>query len=193
MGMARELHLLSKMNLGRVYRRSELAHLSPTVDRYLDRLIKQKALVKVSAGLYVRPKVSAFGAVPPSEDSLIKSFLKDDRFLVNSFSNYNQLGLGLTQLYNFNVVYNYKRFGEFELGGKKYFFKRVPHFPLQLTKEFLLVDLLNNLKQLSEDQATILDNLRKNKDTFNYQKVLSEAKKYGRPRTRKILEEIYNT
>lgn len=175
-----------------VYRRSDLARYTTAVDRYLDRLVKKNEVVKVSGGLYLRPKASAFGAVPPDEQSLVKTFLKDDRFLVNSFNNYNQLGLGLTQLYGPNVVYNYKRFGEFELGGKKFFFKRVPKFPHQLSKEYLLVDMLNNLKELAEDEVSVFENLKKNKENFDTKRVLSLAKEYGRPRTKKFLDEVYN-
>ena len=189
--MAKDELLLGRMKIGQVYRRSDLARYSATVDRYLDRLVKKNKLVKVSGGLYLRPNVSAFGAVPADNNTLVKTFLKDDRFLVNSYNNYNQLGLGLTQLYQNNVVYNYKRFGEFELGGKKFFFKRMPKFPRQLSKEFLLVDLLNNLKDLAEDETLILENLKNNKENFDVKKVMTLAKEYGRPRTKKFLEEVY--
>lgn len=189
--MAKEELFLNKMKQGQVYRRSDLVRHASAVDRYLNRLVKKNEVVKVSGGLYLRPINSAFGAVPPDEQSLVKTFLKDDRFLVNSFNNYNQLGLGLTQLYDHIVVYNYKRFGEFEIGGKKFFFKRVPKFPRQLTKEFLLVDMLNNLKELAEDEAAVVENLRKNKSNFDAKKVLFLAKVYGRSRTKKILDEVY--
>lgn len=192
MRVAKEELLLNKMKQGQVYRRSDLARHTTAVDRYLDRLVKKNEVVKVSGGLYLRPKASAFGAVPPDEQSLVKTFLKDDRFLVNSFNNYNQLGLGLTQLYGHNVVYNYKRFGEFELGGKKFFFKRVPKFPYQLSKEYLLVDMLNNLKELAEDEVSVFENLKKNKENFDAKRVLSLAKEYGRPRTKKFLDEVYS-
>ena len=85
MRVAKEELLLNKMKQGQVYRRSDLARYTAAVDRYLDRLVKKNEVVKVSGGLYLRPKVSAFGAVPPDEQSLVKTFLKDDRFLVNSF------------------------------------------------------------------------------------------------------------
>lgn len=192
MRVAKEELLLNKMKQGQVYRRSDLARYTAAVDRYLDRLVKKNEVVKVSGGLYLRPKVSAFGAVPPDEQSLVKTFLKDDRFLVNSFNNYNQLGLGLTQLYGHSVVYNYKRFGEFELGGKKFFFKRVPKFPYQLSKEYLLVDMLNNIKELAEDEVSVFVNLKKNKENFDTKKVLLLAREYGRPRTKKLLYEVYN-
>lgn len=191
MRLAKEELLLNKMKQGQVYRRSDLARHTTAVDRYLNRLVMKKEVVKVSGGLYLRPLASAFGAVPPNEQSLVKTFLNDDRFLINSFNNYNQLGLGLTQLYGHNVVYNYKRFGEFELGGKKFFFKRVPKFPHQLSKEYLLVDMLNNLKELAEDEVLVFENLKKNKENFDPKKVLSLAKEYGRPRAKKFLDKVY--
>jgi hypothetical protein len=192
MRVAKEELLLNKMKQGLVYRRSDLVRYSTAVDRHLDRLVKKNEVIKVSSGLYLRPKSSVLGVVPPDENLLIKSFLKDDRFLVNSFNNYNQLGLGLTQIYGHKIVYNYKRFGEFELGGRKYFFKRVPKFPHQLSKEFLVVDMLNNLKELAEDEVLVFENLKKNKENFDKKKVLSLAKEYGRPRTKKFLIEVYN-
>lgn len=189
--MAKEELLLNQMKEGQVYRRSDLLQYSTAIDRHLAQLLSDKKVVKVSGGLYLKPKASAFGAVPADDKTLVQSFLKDDRFLVNSYSNYTQLGLGLTQLYSFNVVYNYKRFGEMELGGKKYFFKRVPRFPQRLTKEFLLVDMLNNLKDLPEDENVVFDNLKLKKDSFDSKKVQYFAKLYGRPKTKKIVLEVY--
>ncbi|OYZ13503.1 MAG: hypothetical protein B7Y39_17475 [Bdellovibrio sp. 28-41-41] len=180
------------MEEGKVYRRADLSKHSPSLDRHLDKLIKENRLQKVSAGLYLRPNTSAFGTLPANDNSLVHSFLKDDRFLINSFNNYNQLGLGLTQLYNSQVVYNYRRHGEFELAGKKFFFKRIPKFPRQLTKEYLLVDMLNNLKNLAEDENVVVDSFLANKDKFDAKKVLSVAKQYGRPKTKKLLEKAYS-
>ena len=189
--MVKDDALLSKMEAGKVYRRAELARHSSNLDRYLDKLVSEKRLQRVSAGLYLRPNESAFGVLPANDKSLVQSFLKDNRFLINSFSNYNQLGLGLTQLYNNQVVYNYKRHGEFELGGKKFLFKRLPKFPRQLTKEFLLVDMLNNLKNLAEDEKVITANFLANKEKFDAKKVLAVAREYARPKTRKLLEKAY--
>lgn len=189
--MTKEDMLLNRMNEGQVYRRSELMKYSTTADRYLVRLVHDKKVVRVSSGLYTKPKPSAFGAVPPSDNELVESFLKEDRFLLNSFNNYNQLGLGLTQLYNNKVVYNYKRHGEYELNGRKYYFKRLSKFPKNLTKEFLLVDMLNNLKYLAEDQTRVLDNFFKNKNNFDSKKVMRAAKEYARASTLKVLEQAY--
>lgn len=189
--MTKEDQLLNRMNVGEVYRRADLMKYSSAADRHLVKLVHDKKVVRVSSGLYTKPKASAFGAVPPTDDELVESFLKDDRFLVNSLNNFNQLGLGLTQLYNNKVVYNYKRHGEFELNGRKYSFKRLSRFPKQLTKEFLLVDMLNNLKYLAEDQNIVLEKFFKNKNNFDSKKVMRVAKEYARPSTLKVLEQAY--
>jgi hypothetical protein len=183
--------LLKQMQKGRVYRRADLMQFSTAIDRHLDALVAEDRLLKVASGLYIRPNESAFGALPPTDEALVKSFLKDHRFLITSFNNYNQLGLGLTQLYNHQVVYNYKRHGEFELGGKKFFFKRLPKFPRQLTKEYLLVDMLNNLKHLAENEEQVVANFLTNKNKFAAKKVLTVAKEYARPKTKKLLELAY--
>lgn len=192
MRLTKENMLLNRMNEGEVYRRSDLMKYLTAADRYLARLVHDKKVVRVSSGLYTKPKASAFGAVPPTDSELVESFLKDDRFLVNSLNNYNQLGLGLTQLYNNKVVYNYKRHGEYELNGRTYSFKRLSRFPRKLTKEFLLVDMLNNLKYLAEDQNAVLDNFFKNKNNFDSKKLMRVAKKYARPATLKVLEKAYS-
>jgi hypothetical protein len=191
MRQAKDQALLIKMKVGQVYRRSDLVKHSSAVDRYLNKLVVDNKVLRVSPGLYLRPKGSLFGVLPPDDNQLVASFLKDDRFLVNSYNNYTQLGLGLTQLYNNQVVYNYKRHGEFELGGKQFYFKRLPRFPSQLSKEFLLVDMLNNLKNLAENELQVVDSFLKNKEKFDSKKVLLMSKQYGRPRTRKLLEKTY--
>ena len=50
--------------------------------------------------MYYVSKASVFWKAPADERELISAFLKDDRFLVMSLSDYNALGVGTTQLYN---------------------------------------------------------------------------------------------
>jgi hypothetical protein len=181
-----------KMKQGIVYRRADLIKESSAADRYLESLVSKNKVLKVSPGLYLRPKTSAFGIVPPNEKDLIKSFLNDDRFLINSYTNYNQLGLGLTQLYNQQIVYNYKRYESVRLGNREYFFKRVPKFPKQLSKEFLLVDLFNNIKNLGEDERQVFLSLEKAKNNFDAAKVIKTSKAYGRKSTQKLMEKVFS-
>jgi hypothetical protein len=148
--------LKKHLRSGKTYRRADLAQWSKSVDRHLQVLVREGSLKKLRAGLYYCPKKSVFGEVPADDHELVRTFLKDDRFLLTSPNAYNALGLGTTQLYNRRVVYNHKRHGEFVLGGRTYEFRVKHHFPRQaVTEEFLLVDLMNNLDELAEDQEEL--------------------------------------
>src|SRR3954468_16402800 len=141
---------------GQAYRRAELAQWSTSVDRHIRELVESGVLKKLSGGLYAYPKDTAFGAAPAADKDVVSAFLKDDRFLLASPNAYNSLGVGTTQLYNKTVVYNHKRHGDFKLGNRTFAFRMRPRFPKSLTKEFLLVDLVNNLDQLAEAKDEVL-------------------------------------
>jgi len=176
---------------GHVYRRSDLEYYSSAIDRHLVILTKDGSLVKLSQGLYYSPKSSKFGPVPPDDALLVESFLKDSDFLMIKPNMYNALGLGLTQLYNTTWVYNHKRKGEFKFNGKTFEFKIKSSFPNQLTKEFLLVDLLNNLSELAEDQYQTTTSLSKNLSRFNNDELMRIAQQYGSSSSKKLLKSIY--
>jgi len=188
--MTRLEELKKHLKRGRVYRRSDLSKWSRSVDRHLDELVNDGILEKLSQGLYYYPEMSAFGKTPPREEMLVKSFLKDDRFLLTSLNAYNTLGVGTTQLYNSQIVYNHKRHGDFTLGNKSFSFRVKPHFPLKATPEFLIVDLVNNLDQLAEDHSEVLQKVRNKLTTMNPQKVERALREYGNAKTKKILMPI---
>jgi hypothetical protein len=173
---------------GRVYRRADLAQWSKSVDRHARELVDQGVLQKLRNGLYYYPKASAFGRVPPDEKELVRTFLKEDDFLLTSPNAYNSLGVGTTQLYNSRVVYNHKRHGRFTLGGKPFEFRRKPRFPKQLTEEFLLVDLLNNLSELAEDPAAVRERAQAKAKELNPDRLRRAARDYGKVATRKFFE-----
>jgi len=143
-----------------VYRRVDLEQWSTAVDRHLKQLVKDETLQKLSQGLYYYPQQASFGPVPPEDEKLVRAFLKSDDFLLTSPNLYNSLGIGTTQLYNKRVVYNHKRHGLFDLGGKEFDFRLKHKFPKELSEEFLLVDLLNNLAELAEDREYVLRNVK---------------------------------
>jgi len=176
---------------GHVYRRSDLEYYSSAIDRHLGMLTKDGSLIKLSQGVYYAPKSSKFGLVPPDDVVLVESFLKDSDFLMVKPNVYNTLGLGLTQLYNTTWVYNHKRKGEFKFNGKSFEFKIKSSFPNQLTKEFLLVDLLNNLDELAEDQNQTIKRLPENLSSFNNEELMRVAQQYGSGRTKQLLKSIY--
>ncbi len=188
--MTRLDELKKHLKTGNVYRRDELSEWSKSVDRHLDELVKEGVLEKLSQGLYYVPKTSVFGKVPPDENVLVRSFLKDDRFLLVSPNLYNSLGVGTTQLYNKKVVYNHKRHGKFQLGNRNFEFQLKHHFPSKVTEEFLLVDLANNLDHLAEDHNEILEKLLAKASQMPSQKLRSVVMKYGNARTKKMLKSL---
>ncbi len=187
--MKRSEQLKRHLRPGRVYRRADLAHWSKSVDRHTRELVDAGVLQKLRNGLYYYPKPSVFGQVPADEQELVRSFLKEDDFLLTSPNAYNSLGLGTTQLYNTHVVYNHKRHGRFTLGGATFELRRKPRFPRRLTEEFLLVDLLNNLSELAEDTEALRARARDKVKDMNASKLRLAARDYGKVATRKFFDQ----
>jgi len=182
--------LRQHIKAGQVYRRSDLEYYSSAIDRHLSMLMHEGCLVKLSQGLYYAPKSSKFGVVPPDDQVLVAGFLKDSNFLIVKPNIYNSLGLGLTQLYNTTWVYNHKRKGEIKLNGKTFEFKIKTSFPGELTKEFLLVDLLNNLDELAEDQNQVLKRLPDHLQSFNTDELMKVTQQYGTGKTKQLIKKI---
>ncbi|MDP8212237.1 MAG: hypothetical protein P9X22_02960 [Candidatus Zapsychrus exili] len=152
--------LKKHLRSGQVYRRADLEQWSNAIDRHLKKLEKDDVLQKMSRGVYYCYAKASFGNVPPEDEKLVRAFLKSDDFLLTSPNLYNSLGVGTTQLYNKQVVYNHKRHGRFMLGGKSFDFCLKHKFPRVLSKEFLFVDLLNNLNELAEDRDDVLQRVK---------------------------------
>lgn len=188
MGTLRELK--RHLRRGSVYRRSDLERWSNSVDRHLKQLLTEGTLQKISQGVYYYPRETVFGIAPPEESALVRSFLKDDEFLITSPNAYNSLEVGTTQLYNKRVVYNHKRHGEFVLGGRKFFFHMKPKFPKNLSPEFLLVDLVNNLDTLAEDKEMVLSKAKEKARKLDLVKLKRTVSAYGGAKAKKVFSSI---
>lgn len=180
--------LSKKLRAGSVYRREDLCLTSNAVDRHLRQLQDSGRIKKLSQGLYYVPRKSAYGALPPEDTELVTTFLRDDDFLLLSPTSYNTLELGTTQLYNRTIVYNHKRHGQFSLGNRIFDFRMKPRFPRKLTKEFLFIDLLNNLKEMTEERDVILHRASLRCHMFDRRQLNLAASKYGNVATRKLLK-----
>lgn len=175
---------------GQVYRRADLEQWSSAVDRHLQQLQNKGMLTKLSNGLYYCPKKTAFGEVPAEDAKLVEAFLKDRCFLLHSPNAYSTLGVGTTQLYNETIVYNHKRHGRFELGGRFFDVRVKPHFPKSLSEEFLLVDLVNNLDQVAEDRDTLIERVKHKALSMNRKAFAKAVRYYGSVRARKFFSEV---
>lgn len=181
-----------KRLVGKVFRRKDLADRLPSVDRELGLAVKAGTVRKAAQGLYYVPRKTPFGDAPPSEEALVEKFLDDRHFLMFNPSCYNALGLGTTQLYSKTVVYNHKRHGKFALAGFEFDFRDKPRFPSrkQVNREYLLVDMLNNLTDLAEDPETVLSNVRRKLDTFDAGRLEKMLAEYGSARTRRVFRQM---
>ncbi|TDQ79768.1 DUF6088 family protein [Sphingobacterium yanglingense] len=188
--MSRAEELKQQLKPGQVYRREDLTPYSNAVDRHLAQLVTEGVLDKIAQGMYYYPKQSVFGVIPPEDEVLVRSFLKDDRFLLTSPNSYNALRVGTTQLYNKRVVYNHKRHGEVDLNGKKFFFCKTPYFPKKATPEFLLVDLVNHLDSLAEDREMVLKNVIVKAKSMDSNKLKYAVRAYGHTKTKKLLDPV---
>ncbi len=189
-GAMTKLQALKKhLRPGQVYRREDLARWSTAVDRHLKQLVQEGALAKLAGGLYACPKQTAFGRAPAEDAKLVQAFLKDDDFLMASPNAYNRLGVGTTQLYDKTVVYNRKRHGTFSMGGRTFDFRVKPSFPKKLSKEFLLVDLVNNLDRLAEEQGQVLMRVKEQVGSYDPSKLGRAARNYGKVGTKKFFDQ----
>lgn len=181
--------ILSQLSAGELYSWNKLKEYSKSPGRDVKRLVNDGLLNKVGPGLYLVPKTGRFGAVPASAQQVVSGFLKTDEFLLFSPNLYNGLNLGLTQLKKQTFVYNKKRHGDLKLGNRSYEFKlKINGFPKSLTKEFLLVDLVNNLEEVGEEPTMVLDRVAKKvrASQFKNNQLFSLAKQYGHVYTKKF-------
>lgn len=188
--MAKLEELKRHLKKGSIYKRDELQKWSTSIDRHLSELTGEGTLKKVGPGLYHFPKKNAFGFEPPTDELLIRKFLDDSSFLITSFNSFNALGLGTTQLYNKQIVYNHLRSGDIRLGSKLFTFRKRSSFPDKPTKEFLVVDLINNLDSLAEDQPRVLEKALKKAKSLDQPSLEFAVGKYGTPKTRRLLASL---
>jgi hypothetical protein len=179
--------LKSHLRPGDVYRRQDLKKWSKNIDRELAQLVEARVLVKVHHGIYECPQNSRYGLLPPSPEKVVRTFLRGDDFLLTSPNDYNNLGFaGTTQLYNYQIEYNHRRHGRFQLGGQFYEFRKRGSFPKKVTLEFILVELINNLNHLAEDPTVIYSNVPAKLPELSSKRLRSAVKRFARVSTHKF-------
>ncbi len=175
------------MEIGRVYRRQDLAGVSTAVDRDLKTLVDSGEVRKLGCGLYGRSKKNTLGAESSDHQQLVRAFLKTDDFLLTSYDYFTQLGVGLARRYDQKIVYNHKRSGDFTLGGQRFQFRVIRAYPKTLSKEYLLLDLLNHIKVFRGEGGRVLKNLKSHLGEFDLKKLASCLERYGNRQAIKIL------
>ncbi|MCU0659689.1 MAG: hypothetical protein MUF64_31815 [Polyangiaceae bacterium] len=81
-------------------------------------------------------------------------------FVFTGPERWNALGLGSTAVFAVPLVYNTRRSGRFELGGRTFLLRRVV-FPLDPPVEWFVVDLLEHTEQARTSLADLTAGLRR--------------------------------
>jgi hypothetical protein len=76
------------------------------------------------------------------------------------------------------------------LGGRKFDFRVKPSFPRRLSREFLLVDLVNNLDDLAESRKEVLERVKRRVASLDKPQLRRAARDYGKVRTKKFFSKV---
>jgi hypothetical protein len=189
----KEIHMATathpQLRPGRAYRTRDLAAWSANAPRLAKRLVREGQLVPLAHGLFVHPRRGRFGDVPPTDEQVMRAFLDGGRFVFTGPERWNALGLGTTAMFAAPLVYNTKRSGTFELGGRRYVLRRVA-FPDRPTPEWFVVDLFENAKSAGADPKGLASALRRAvaAGAFDGKRLRDLALRYGTRRTRAFVE-----
>lgn len=185
MPVATHLHLRP----GRAYRTRDLAGWSANAPRLAKRLVREGQLVPLAHGLFAHPRRSRFGDVPPTDEEVMRAFLDGGRFVFTGPERWNALGLGTTALFAAPLVYNTKRSGSFELGGRRYVLRRVA-FPTHPAAEWFVVDLFENWERAGAAPADLARALRRSvaAGSFDADRLREMARRYGTRQTQALID-----
>ena len=173
---------------GRVYRTQELKAWSTNASRTVRQLVREGLLVPLEHGLFVHPKRGRFGMVPPTDAELMRAFLGRARFLFTGPDQWNALGLGSTAAYAAPLVYNTRRSGVFEIGGRRFILRRVA-FPDNPAPEWFVIDLLKNADRAGVSRSDLVQALTRavRRGEFDPGRLRESARKYGTREIRSLI------
>jgi len=102
---------------------------------------------------------------------------------------WNPLGLWTNALFSAPLVYNAKRSGTFDLGGRRFVLRRVA-FPGEPTPEWYVIDLLENAGSAGASRVDLANALERAvaERKFNPERLVDAARRYGTRKTREFIE-----
>lgn len=173
---------------GRVYRTQELSQWGANPPRLAQRLVRDGQLVQLAHGLFAAPRRSRFGAVPPTDEALLRAFLGGGPFVFTGPERWNALGLGTTAVFAMPLVYNTKRSGFFTRGGRQFLLRRVA-FPATPPPEWFVVDLFENAEQAAAAPEQLGKALEAavGEGRFNRAELTLMSKRFGSRRTQALV------
>ena len=110
----------------------------------------------------------------------MRAFLGGGPFVFTGPDQWNALGLGTTGMFAAQLVYNTKRSGIFELGGRRFVLRRVA-FPAAPPPEWFVVDLFEHADQAGASLADLTSMLGRAlaRGVFDHKRLRELAKRYG--------------
>jgi hypothetical protein len=173
---------------GQVLRTEDLRQWSANPSRLGKRLVQEGKLELLKQGLYVAPRASKFGKVPPDSKALLQTFLKNTPYLETGPKAWNALGLGSTSVFTGALVYNTKRSGRFTLAGKTFDLRRV-RFPETPAPEWFVVDLMEHHAEAGVSMETLETGLvvAMRAHRFDSSRLKAMAEMFGTHRTQRVV------
>ncbi len=164
---------------GHVYRTRDLSQWTSNPARLARRLVERGQFTPLAQGLFVHPRQSRFGAVPPADEEVMRAFLNGP-FVLTGPERWNALGLGTSAAFAAQLVYNTKRSGEFTFGGRRFLLRRVA-FPEHPSPEWFVVDLFQHAEQAAADRDDLTTALASavRSRRFDPELLRSMAREYG--------------
>jgi hypothetical protein len=183
-----------ELEQGRVYRTKELARWDKNAPRLAKRLVSEGALVPLAQGLFACPKQGRFGRVPPADTEIMRAFLEDSPFVFTGPERWNALGLGSTAVFASTLVYNTKRSGLFELGGRRFELRRVA-FPPAPSPEWFVVDLFENAERVGASPDAMAKTLVRvmRRGGLDARRLGEMADRFGKLSTRLLIHDAIQT
>ena len=165
---------------GTVYRTAWLRRWGGNPTRLAQRLEARGLVRRLGHGLLYAPRMGRFGEVPPSDEALLDAFLDGTPYVVTGPSRWNALGLGSTALFAHPLVYNTKRTGTFDVGGRTFELRRVA-FPANPPAEWFVVDLLRHADAVGTDREELVGHLaqRVRAGRFDVDRLFDMAARFG--------------
>jgi hypothetical protein len=174
---------------GRVYRTRDFERWSANPPRYAKQLVEKGLILPLAHGLFVSPRHSKFGPVPPDDEALMQAYLGGSPFVFTGPERWNALSLGSTAVFSVPLVYNTKRTGLVELGARTFELRRIA-FPFPAPREWFVVDLFANADRAGASRTHLAMALTRalKRDAFDRERLAEQARRYGKKNTRDLIQ-----